>query len=180
MQTSIGLPADIAIRFGKEWINNLTQDFDDPAKANVRLVFSELLANAHAATTRVKENGTIWLCFSTCGDRCVIVIQDEGMGFTKEWGKFKPEYYLAKEPVEPMQESGRGLLICRTHCDRLTFRRHAEGWSVRAMWKKADSIKEPMPWYAEDNAFGDKEVIDCEGQLVFSEPNHPGRVWTGP
>lgn len=158
MQTSIGLPTDIAIRFGKEWINNLTEDFDEPAKANVRLVFSELIANAVAANNRVTDKGTIWLCFSTCGDRCVVVVQDEGKGFTKEWGLFKPELFLAKEPVDPFKESGRGIFLCRNHCDQLVYRRHPDGWAVRALWRKADSIKEPLPWYAEDNAFGEMAV----------------------
>jgi anti-sigma regulatory factor (Ser/Thr protein kinase) len=178
MQTSIGLPTDIAIRFGREWIANLTQSFDEAAKANVRLVFSELLANAVTANQRVTDKGTVWICFATCGDRCVIVVQDEGMGFTKEWGKFKPELFLTKEPVDPMKESGRGILICRNHCDELTFRRHAEGWSVRAMWRKADSIKEPLPWFAEDDAFGE-EVNDCEGQLILSESDYSDRIWAG-
>lgn len=168
MQTSIGLPTDIAIRFGKEWIKSLTKDFDEPAKANVRLVFSELLSNAVKANERVSGE-MVWICFSTCGDRCVIVVQDNGKGFTKEWNLFKPELFLAKDPVDPMSESGRGIFLARNHCDQLVYRRHRDGWAVRALWRKADSIKEPLPWYAEDNAFGEMEVNIDEGRLVLSK-----------
>lgn len=134
MQTSIGLPTDIAIRFGKEWITSLTQDFDELTRADILLVFSELLSNAVKATDRVSKNETIWICFSTCGERVVLLVQDNGKGFTKEMELFKPDYYLKRKPVDPMKQSGRGILIAKENCSRLTYRRHNNGWIAKAEW----------------------------------------------
>lgn len=105
-----------------DYLQKNIENLDDCTLFEIRVVLNEVVSNAikHGNKNDLDKNVKISAGIIADG-YCYFVVEDEGEGFTKYNNQFCCTGIVDSDDLCNIKESGRGILIVNSLCDKVKF-----------------------------------------------------------